>query len=109
MLQADEVSPNTVDNANAPREIVLVEIHPGHARQDFDPDRGTPIRITRPLHQEQLGGLTGRSEAEPAQDLDELVGVDRSCSNPNIQITCGAGISVVADGLSSDQEVLNLP
>lgn len=106
--QGDHVDLLTVQSDHLPRGKAVQERDPINLGQDFDPHRRHPHADDLATLEEQLRRQSGLLHTEPTEDVYQFGGVVRGDSNPHVHVRSCAGIAVVAHGVSSDQQVLDL-
>ena len=108
ILKADKIHRESLDLNGFTPAVAIPKRNAGGARNDFDADRRNthPYNLVRFKKERFCHALS--SYAERTECSGCLLCVVFTDSNPDIQVSCRAGVSMVADSISANDEILNL-
>ena len=109
IFQGDKVNGHAVDFHDLTPRITICKLDAIDSGKNFNAHR----RNTHADHAsrlfQQFRAKLGHVESEIAEQFFECFSVSIMNGNPNVEIACSSRMTVVADGVSADEHILNLP
>lgn len=107
VVQADDLYEDSVDVHGLGSSVALLEAHARNAGLNLDPERGNAHADDIMLLHEPFRPQPRTAEAKLVKSDEKPICVFRGSRNPDVKICRGTYVPVDADGITTDQQVLN--
>lgn len=108
LCQVDKIDFNSVQLVCDSLGVAILKNYAGGRCEDFNPDGRDTHSDDLIFLQEKIGGEVWNVESKFFQDGDKFCGVFRVGCNPDVHVSRGTWVAVIAYRIAADQQVFNL-